>query len=300
MTRYRNLALLLIGFILAIVVAEAILRLAGAPISVTDRKGPGEMIVFLIALPMLVWFSVAVGGVNPLTWFGGYLRDWPRMLRGFLTMFLVATATMIVIYLVLGLTGKVQWSEEAWQNLTPKIWWRTVVSLLVVVVLATTEETIFRAFILRYLRWKATLAVTVSALLVSSVIFSLSHLIALLGSVNQPDYLPLLFGLFLFGFLMGTVYLATGSLSCSIGLHAGLLGFKVFLRRTELLIQHESWLTGGADLRTGPAMWILLLLAALIVFLCRNWLWPRLWIENVVSTRQDSPEGLGFRLASRS
>jgi hypothetical protein len=118
--------------------------------------------------------------------------------------------------------------------------------------------------------------------------------------VNQPDYLPLLFGLFLFGFLMGTVYLATGSLSCSIGLHAGLLGFKVFLRRTELLIQHESWLTGGADLRTGPAMWILLLLAALIVFLCRNWLWPRLWIENVVSTRQDSPEGLGFRLASRS
>lgn len=300
MARYRNLLLLLAGFTLAIVVIEAILRMAGAPFSVTDRKGPGEMIVFIIALPMLVWFSVAVAGTNPLAWFTGYLRDWPRMLRGFLTMFLVATVTMVVIYAVLGLTGKVQWSNEAWQNLTPKIWWRTAVALLVVVILATTEETIFRAFILRYLRWNATPVVTVSALLASSVIFSLSHLIALQSSMNEPDYGPLLFGLFLFGFLMGTVYLATGSLSCSIGMHAGLLGFKVFLRRTELFIQHDSWLTGGSDLRTGPAMWALLLLAALVVFLSRNWLWPRMWIEKIVSTRQDSPEGLGFRLDPKS
>ncbi|MBN9245105.1 MAG: CPBP family intramembrane metalloprotease [Mesorhizobium sp.] len=296
MARYRNLFLLLVGFTLAILAVEAVLRMAGAPFSVTDRKGPGQIIVFAIAISAMTWFSVAIGGINPLTWFAGYLRDWRRMLRGFLTTFLLATATMIVIYAVLIMLGKVQWSHEAWENLTPKIWWRTAVALLVVVILATTEETIFRGFILRYLRWKATPAVTLSALLVSSAIFSLSHLIALLGSVNQPDYLPLLFGLFLFGFLMGTVYLATGSLSCSIGLHAGLLGFKVFLRRTDLLIQPENWLTGGADLRTGPAMWVLLLLAALAFFAFREWLWPRLWIEKGVSTRENSPEGLGFRL----
>ena len=296
MTRYRNLFLLLAGFTLAILAVEAILRVAGAPFSVTDRKGPGQIIVFAIAICASVWFSVAVGGVNPLSYFAGYLRDWRRMLRGFFTTFLVATVTMIVIYAVLVMLGKVQWSHEAWENLTPRIWRRTAVALLVVVILATTEETIFRAFILRYLRWKATPAVTLSALLTASAIFSLSHLIALLGSLNRPDYLPLLFGLFLLGFLLGTVYLVTGSLSCAIGMHAGLLGFKVFLRRTELLVQQDNWLTGGADLRTGPAMWVLLLLAALAFFACRKWLWPRLWIEKVVSTQQDSPEGLGFRL----
>ena len=299
MTRYRNLFLLLVGFTLAVVAAEGVLRLIGAPISVTDRKGPGEIIVFVIALVLTVWFSVVAGGVNPLAWFAGYLRDWRRMLRGFLTMLLVAAATMIVIYGALGLIGKVQWSQEAWANLTPKIWRRTAVALLVVVILATTEETIFRAFILRYLRWKASPMVTLSALLASSAIFSLSHLIALQGAVSQPDYPSLLFGLFLLGFLLGTVYLVTGSLSCSIGIHAGLLGFKVFLRRTELLIQQDSWLTGGSDLRTGPAIWVLLLLAAFAFYVCRDWLWPRFWIEKAVSTRQDSPEGLGFRLDPR-
>jgi len=300
MARYRNLFLLLVGFTLAILAVEAVLRMTGAPFSVTDRKGPGQIIVFAIAISAMIWFSVAIGGINPLSWCAGYLRDWPRMLRGFLTTFLLATATMIVIYAVLLMLGKVQWSHEAWENLTPKVWRRTVVALLVVVVLATTEETIFRGFIMRYLRWKATPAVTLSALLAASVIFSLSHLIALLGSVDQPDYLPLLFGLFLLGFLLGTVYLVTGSLSCSIGMHAGLLGFKVFLRRTDLLVQQDNWLTGGADLRTGPAMWVLLLLAALAFFAFREWLWPSLWIEKVVSTREDSPEGLGFRLEHKA
>lgn len=299
MARYRNLLLLLIGFTLAIVGAEGLLRLVGAPFSVSDRKGPGQLIVFAIAIAMTAWFSIVIGGVNPLAWFAGYLRDWRRMLRGFLTTLLVAVTAMIVIYGALWLAGRVQWSQEAWENLTPRIWRRTAVALLVVVILATTEETIFRGFILRYLRWKASPAVTISALLASSVIFSLSHLIALQGSIKQPDYASLLFGLFMLGFLLGTVYLVTGSLSCSIGIHAGLLGFKVFLRRTELLVQQDSWLTGGSDLRTGPAIWVLLGLAALGFYLFRNWLWPRLWIERAVSTPQNSPQGLGFRLEQK-
>lgn len=299
MARYRNLFLLLAGFTLVIVAAEAALRASGAPFSVTDRKGPGQLVVFAVALSALVWFSARVAGVDPLTFFAAYLRDWRRLLRGFLTMYVVAAATMAAIYAVLLMLGMVEWSQAAWEGLTPKIWRSTVVALLVVILLATTEETIFRGFVLRYLRWNATPGVTVAALLASSAVFSLSHLIALSGSARAPDYAPLLFGLFLLGFLLGTVYLVTGSLACSIGIHAGLLGFKVFLRRTELLIQQDSWMTGGSDLRTGPAMWALLLAAAVAFFLCRRYLWPRFWIERAVSTRQDSPEGLGFRLDQR-
>jgi len=161
----------------------------------------------------------------------------------------------------------------------------TVSALLVVLVLATVEELIFRAFFLRYLRHNDTFRVTVAAIIGSSVIFSLSHLIALSGSWHDPAKIPLLFGLFIIGALAGTTYVVTGSIACSIGIHCGLLGFKVFFRRTDLatLSPDGSWWLGGtSDLRIGPLSWFILLSMTAVIVLCRRWLWERLWVENAM------------------
>jgi hypothetical protein len=77
----------------------------------------------------------------------------------------------------------------------------------------------------------------------------------------------------------------TGSIACSIGIHCGLLGFKVFFRRTDLatLSPDGSWWLGGtSDLRIGPLSWFILLSLTAAIVLCRRWLWERLWVESAV------------------
>lgn len=290
--RYKNLFLLMICLTLAGCAVDAALRLFNAPISLTDRSGPGEILVFVIVLPSLLWFAQAVGGVNAFAFLRAYAREWRRILRGFGFTLLLALTAMFVIHVVLAYTGTLAWSQEAWANLTPHVWKRTVTSLLVVLVLATTEELIFRGFVLRYLRWNSSTTVTVAAVLVSSVIFSLSHIIALGSDATGP----LLFGLFCLGVLLGTAYVATGSLACSIGVHAGLLSFKVFLHRTGLV----DYLSGERDdLRMSPSLWMALLLAAILLIVLSKWLRPLFWIETAVGQRADEAGHMGFRLEGR-
>jgi membrane protease YdiL (CAAX protease family) len=158
--------------------------------------------------------------------------------------------------------------------------------------------------VLRYLRWNDSLTVTLSAIVGSAAIFSLLHVIALQSAVREPNYGPLLFGLFLFGLLLGAVYVATGSLACSIGMHAGLLGFKVFQRKTELIVYRQDWFFGvrnnGYDLREGPAIWLSLFLFACLFLLLRHWLFPRFWIEPAFAADQKPGQGLGFRLGGKT
>lgn len=300
MTRYRNTFFLLLGIALAAGVAELAFGVLLPQYSITQRSGPGQIALYGIGLVAIFWFTVSVAHINPAAFAIAYMRDWRRLIAGFTVMFVVAMLAMLIMHLIMGQVGTARFSPEAWQAMTPKVWERTVVALLVVVVLAATEEAIFRGFLLRYLRWNNSLAVTVAAVLVSSAIFSLLHVIALQSAIRQPDYVPLLFGLFLFGLLLGTVYVTTGSLACAIGMHAGLLGFKVIQRKTELIVYSQDWLFGirnnGYDLRSGPAIWFALVLAAFIIVLGRHWLSQRFWIETAVVGQPNRGKGLGFRL----
>lgn len=293
--RYRNMLLFLLGLGVVAVAVEAILHALHAPFSLTDRKGPGQIILFAIGIIPSLWFSRAVAGVSFIDFVRGYRRDWRRMARGFLSMFLLAAGAMLVVYIFLTAIGTTRWSQTAWNDLTPEIWGRTAIALLVVLVLATTEEMIFRAFILRYFRWSSAPSVTIAAIIASALIFSLSHLIALQQS-SRDDFAPLLFGLFLLGALLGTVYVVTGSIACSIGIHAGLLGFKVFLRRTELIDYAPGGLTGGSsDLRTGPGIWLVMVLTIIAFIYWRKWLRQKFWIEAVVFDERATDNRLGFR-----
>jgi len=302
--RYRNIVLLILGIGIVAALAELAFHAFLPQYSITQRSGPGQITLYGIGLAAILWFTVAVARINPVAFLVGYLHDWRRLVTGFAVMFLIAMAAMLLLHVSMGIVGTARFSNPAWEAMTLKVWERTVVGLLVVIVLATTEELIFRGFLLRYLRWNDTLGVTVAAVIVSSAIFSLLHVIALQSAIRQPDYVPLLFGLFMFGLLLGTVYVVTGSLACTIGMHAGLLGFKVIQRKTGLIIYSPDWFFGirnnGYDLRSGPGIWLALLIAACAFVLWRHWLRQRLWIETAVAADPKPGQGIGFRLEGAS
>jgi len=298
--RYRNLLLLLAGIAIICAVAELAFRLTGTGYSLTQRSGPGQKTFFAIGFIAILWFSTAVAKVSPIAFLRGYLRDRRRMVGGFAAMFLLAFGSMILLHVVLGLFDLLSWNSLAWEALTPKIWERTAIALLIVVGLATAEELIFRGFILRYLRARAVTGVTLLAVVVSAAIFSALHAPRFFLTEPSEIIIPLLTGLFLLGILLGTVYVTTGSLACCIGIHAGLLGFKVFQRRTQLVVYDHNWFFGvrpdGMDLLAGPGIWLLLVAATLPFVAFRFWLWPRLWIETAVAADNSAIEGVGFRL----
>jgi membrane protease YdiL (CAAX protease family) len=255
----------LVGIGLAV---EWLLRAADTGVSLRDPRGIGQITVFLLAIAAIMLFQLCILRVSYSDFFGTYLREWRKVLRGLFSMF--AFAAMIVVggYLFLGLVGQVQWSQEGWTALTPELLTRAAVGLVVVLVLATTEELIFRGFVLRYLRWNESYPVTIAAVVASAAVFAVSHVIA---KTTEPMTVELLFGLFLLGLLLGTTYVATGSLACSIGVHAGLLGMKVLIRKTQLLeLSADTWWLADKDLRLSPVVWVLFAaMTAAILLGCR-------------------------------
>lgn len=297
--RYRNIVLLLLAITATALVAEGLYRL-GTPWSLTQRSGPGQLTLFAITFGGVMLFSHFVVKAGSSSFFSGYLHDWRRALAGFALMFAAAFLAMCLLHLSLGLAGYVGVQPDLMDRLTARAFERAGVALLVAIVLAVAEEVIFRGFLLRYLRWSPAFGPTVAAVLVSAFIFSSVHLVAFQVDAGDIDYLPRLIGLFCLGVLLGTVYVSTGSLLCSIGVHAGLLGFKVIMRKLDILGYSHNELFGfrtdGMDLRMGPANWVLLLLAALLVVALARWLWPRLWIEAAVTVDDEARQGSGFRL----
>jgi membrane protease YdiL (CAAX protease family) len=294
--RYFKITLFILFLCMVAWVVEAVLRHVHSNHSLTDSSGPGQVAVFAIVLPAVLLFSWYVARIDTLQFLARYVVQWRRTLKGFLLIFGATILVCVVGYLLLAAFGNVRWSHAAWQNLRGDIVERMAVALLIVLLLATVEEMIFRAFVLRYLRYNDTVWVTVSAVVFSSFIFSVSHLLALIGVWDLVSKVPMLIGLFTIGLLLGTTYVSTGSLACSIGLHCGLIGFKVTLIKTNLLDLVPNWLVGGyGDIRLAPIAWLLFLLMTLTVVLLRRRLHEAFWVETAVC-----PDGDGeFKLPAQ-
>ncbi len=264
--------------------AEGLLHVTGSKYSLTDSRGPGQVALFAILLPALLLFTHYATRVDIWQFVARYISKWRRALKGMLTMACVSVVACVVAYLLLAALGSVRLSPGAWQDIGGAMAERIAVGLLVVLVLAIVEEVIFRSFLLRYLRYNDTTWVTASAVIVSSAIFAVSHLIALADVWDLISKGPLLIGLFTIGVLLGTTYVATGSLACAIGVHWGLLAFKVVLIRTHFVQTVPGW-TGGeyGDVRLAPTTWLAFLLAALAVIVWRRRLHDAYWIETAVS-----------------
>jgi hypothetical protein len=293
LSRYVSLFFLFVVIFVACAAVEFILRATGAGVSLRDTKGIGQVSLFLVIVPILLIFALRRGG-GPLVFWKPYFANMPRALAGFGAMYVKAVILMVIAYGLLALMGYVSWSEEAWANLTPALIRKTIVALLVVLVLAYTEEHIFRGFVLRHLRYNDTFRVTLWAVVVGSAIFSVSHLISYKDEWTFHQVGGLLFGLWLLGGLFAVTYIATGSIGCSIGIHAGLLGFKVFLRNTDLLNYTPDvwWLGGSNDIRLAPISWLLMIIIGAITWAARHELRRRFYIEPVVAD-WDNPEKRG-------
>ena len=273
---------------------EAVLRLSRSSYSLADSRGPGEWAFIAIALAAVLLFSRYVARVDSLQFIARYAMQWRRTLKGFLLTFGVTMLFAAAGYLVLAALGYVQWSQAAWENLRSDVVEKSAIALLIVLVLASVEETIFRAFLLRYLRYDDTVWVTFGAVVVSSAIFSVSHLVALSHVWHLIGMASLLTGLFLIGLLLGAVYVVTGSLACSIGVHCGLLGFKVILIRTDVINLVPDWLVND-DIRRAPLAWLVFLAATLAIVLWRRRLHEAFRVETAVC-----PDGAGeFKLPAR-
>ena len=279
---------------MAALVIEAVLRLSRSSYSLGDSRGPGEWAFIAIALAAVLLFSRYVARVDSLQFVARYVMLWRRTLKGFLLTFGATMLFAAAGYLALAALGYVQWSQAAWENLRSDIVEKSAIALLIVLVLASVEETIFRAFLLRYLRYDDSFWVTFGAVVVSSAIFSVSHLVALSHVWHLIGMASLLTGLFLIGLLLGTVYVATGSLACSIGVHCGLLGFKVILIRTDVINLVPDWLVND-DIRRSPLAWLVFFAATLAIVLCRRRLHEAFRVETAVC-----PDGDGeFKLPAR-
>jgi membrane protease YdiL (CAAX protease family) len=155
------------------------------------------------------------------------------------------------------------------------------------IAIAIIEEGFFRAFLLRGMEgdFGAT-----AALLLSSVIYSITHLIrspakfyltgihpmagfetlgmSLAHVANPASILPTFIGLFLLGIVLAQAFLETGTVYFSIGLHAGfVMGAKLWPRMTAAGLALPGWLSGygSQPLISGLAAWVVAIAILLLI-----------------------------------
>jgi membrane protease YdiL (CAAX protease family) len=211
---------------------------------------------------------------------GGFahpMRNLPRATRGFLIA-IAAIATLVYLAVFLGAHAD-ETSGGLWQSI-PKYF-------LAAIAIAIIEEGFFRAILLVGME---TDFGRTSALLLSSAIYSVSHLVrspakfyvtglhplagletlglSLAHLANPAAMLPTFIGLFLLGIVLGEAFLETGTVYLSIGLHAGfVLGAKLWPRMTAAGATLPDWLRGygSQPLISGLAAWMIAIAILLLI-----------------------------------
>lgn len=288
--RYVLICLFIPSMLLPVLLVEWLFMVSGSGLSLTDSRGAGQVTLLALILLLVAAFVKFVAREEPFGFFLRYLGEWRRAAAGFWTMLAFASLVVALGYAGFGAAGSVGWSEAGWANLSWKVAERTLVALLVVIILATTEEILFRVFLMRYLRWNNSVPVTIGAVVFSSFVFAASHNLTDPLAWFGPDDFPLFVGLFLLGVLLCVTYLATGSFWCAVGVHSGLLGSKVFLRKTGLveIDPRALMLQDSYDLRMSPIVWAVFVGMAIAIFLARHALYRRFAIERPVVSGGDA------------
>lgn len=283
--RYPILLACMAALVVPIELLDAAFAGLDLEISVRDTRGAGQVALYVLILLAALAFNIFPGGENPLRFFYAYVKDWRRALGGFAAAWLAVTAVVAAGYLVFALAGHVTHGEGRPDVAAMRVAERTASALVVMLVLVLSEELIFRATIMRYLRWKASTVVTVAAVLASAAIFAAAHNALDPRPWLARDQLALLTGLFLLGTLLATTYVATGSLTAAMGVHAGFLGSKVFMRKTGALdVTPNSWLLGHSDdLRMAPVVWLIFLSLTLLIAAFRRPLHAMFCVETPIS-----------------
>jgi membrane protease YdiL (CAAX protease family) len=147
----------------------------------------------------------------------------------------------------------------------------------------------FRGFVMRYLRWKLTPATTVMAVITASLVFAFVHNLSDPLGWIEPDNIRLFVGLFVLGCTLCTVYICTGSLMCSVGLHAGFLFAENARNYTKVLntSTNEWFMSVNQDVRTAPVTWLIFALIGCVIYMKRTRLHQLFAVEKQVLANSD-------------
>jgi membrane protease YdiL (CAAX protease family) len=276
--RYLYLAFLLI----LVMLGTAILEGADAePKTVLSHIQQSELGPYLIAAP-LAWALVLLTAPGSISRFARvYVSQPSRAARGLLVMFGIGLAIPVVLCGVLAVTGHAAWDENGDAGRIGVVLQTTVLSILLALIVAVSEELVFRGFVTSYLRWNASQIVSVGAVASSALAYALAHNLSDPAAWLTADDSSLLVGLFSLGVLLAVSYLASRSLWCPIGLHAALVAFDLAILQGDVISLDLSpwWLGSGGDIREAPALWLAFGTASAGMIMARSWLKDRLAVE---------------------
>ncbi len=256
------------------------------PIDLTANKGTGQIILYLLVLLSVAGFARWVWKEPLGERLRLYRQQWRTSLRGFALMAGITLIAQMILFAILMAFGLDRWSSEAAHHFTAKIINNTLKALLIIPVLTTTEELIFRAFAFNYLREQAAhIGINrrdMMAAIGSALIFALSHEFHTPLEWFTRNGWPMFIGLVLLGVLLAVTYRATGSLAAGIGVHTALVWLNEFYKITGLLVFNitSPWMGVNNDLRTAPVVWILFILLTVLFWKWGPRLRPQLCVES--------------------
>jgi hypothetical protein len=276
--RYLYLAFLLILVTLGTAILEGI---DTEPQTVLSLIQQSELGPYLIAAPLacaLVLFT-APGSISRFA--RVYASQPSRAARGLFVMFGIGLAIPVVLCGVIAIAGQAAWDENADADRIGVVLQTTALSILLALIVAVSEELVFRGFVTSYLRWNTSQIVSVGAVASSALAYALAHNLSNPAAWLTADDFPLLVGLFSLGVLLAVSYLVSRSLWCPIGLHAALVAFDLAILQGDVISLDLSpwWLGSGGDIREAPALWLMFGTASAGLIMARSWLKDRLAIE---------------------
>jgi membrane protease YdiL (CAAX protease family) len=189
--------------------------------------------------------------------------------------------------------GGARWSSAAFAQTDAYALLKLFFTGLVAIILATTEEILFRALAFKYLLTSTTRWAVFRAMILSSIIFALAHRFDDPLSWLELRFVGLLIGLILLGCLLALVYYVTNSLACSIGAHSGLIWIALAKKIQIIQVAPSGWdISNSFDPRTGPAAWTLFILLTVLFWSLRRWLRKTFEIENLdlIAAAATSPQ----------
>jgi membrane protease YdiL (CAAX protease family) len=255
---------------------------AGIPIDLSAGSGIGEVLFLVIVLICAYLFTRLVWRQSVFGFFLGYLRAWRKTLGGFALCAALTFAVALLWFVLVFEVGGARWSSAAWAQIDGHTIMVALRRGLVAIVLASTEEIVFRGIGFKYLIGAGGKVAVLRAAILSSLIFALSH------HFQDPQFwldigaLGLFIGLFLIGILLALVYWTANSLACAIGVHSGLIWIAV-LRKTEIVqLAPSGWPVSNAfDPRAQPSVWLLFILLVVMFWGLRHQMHRVFAIESI-------------------
>lgn len=182
-------------------------------------------------------------------------EDGKRLLRGFSVGAGVTLLASTMGYLLLFVIGGASFDIAAVGKIGMAKISEVIIAALVVPIMVTTEEVMFRGIIHNYLRGaRLDKGTKIAAILNSEFLFAFAHGFRNPCAWTQPDKRMLFVGLYLLGVLTALAYEVSASLLPGIGIHAALIWTEVIRARTHIILldQTKWWMGQDGDPRTAP------------------------------------------------